>query len=140
LAEKQARLSGDIKNTITQHPEEPETWREEDVDDDETYIQEHVSQTHETQEDSEERRVEQEMEEEEVEEEPLELVTRKQEPEDLSASPVKHEQPTAFRTLAAKKYFDEPLDISIQRKASEQDEADLVQKRAPLLDRYHPYP
>ena len=59
--------------------------------------------------------------------------------EDLSASPVKPEQPTAFRTLAAKKYFDEPLDISIQRKASEQDEADLVQKRAPLLDRYHPY-
>ena len=47
------------------------------MDDDETYIQEHVSQT---QEDSEERRVEQEMEEEEVEEEPLELVTRKQEP------------------------------------------------------------
>ena len=45
------------------------------MDDDETYIQEHVSQTHETQEDSEERRVEQEM-----EEEPLELVTRKQEP------------------------------------------------------------
>ena len=50
------------------------------MDDDETYIQEHVSQAHEAQEDSEERRVEQEMEEEEVEEEPLELVTRKQEP------------------------------------------------------------
>ena len=56
--------------------------------------------------------------------------------EDLSASPVKSEQP--LRTLAAKKYFDEPLDISIQRKASEQDEVDVFHKRHPV-HRYHPY-
>lgn len=125
----------DNKHAISQHNEEPETLREEGVVHDETYIPEAVSQS---QEDTEERRVEQEMEEEEeeIEEEPLELVTRKQEPEDLSASPVKSEQP--LRTLAAKKYFDEPLDISIQRKAFEQDEADLFHKRQPV-HRYHPY-
>ena len=50
---------------------------------DETYIPEAVSQSPE---DTEERRVEQEMEEEEeeIEEEPLELVTRKQEPGEMT--------------------------------------------------------
>ena len=56
--------------------------REDGVVHDETYIPEAVSQS---QEDTEERRVEQEMEEEEeIEEEPLELVTRKQEPGEMT--------------------------------------------------------
>ena len=49
---------------------------------DETHIPEAVSQSQEAQ--SEERRVEQEMEEDEIEEEPLELVTRKQEPGEMT--------------------------------------------------------
>ena len=54
------------------------------MDDDETYIQEPVNQAQEQQEDTEEMSVEQEMEEDEVEEEPLELVTRKQEPGEMT--------------------------------------------------------
>ena len=59
--------------------------------------------------------------------------------ESSSKSGPVHDSPV--RTLAAKKYFDEPLDISIQRKATEQqeDEALAKTKRSPVIERYSPY-
>ena len=44
-----------------------------------------------------------------------------------------------WRTVAARKYFDEPLDISIQRKVSEQVEDDKW-AASENVKRYHPYP
>jgi len=128
LAEQQIRLTGDIKTSIS--PTSEESWQSENQNTDAYII--HENADHPDNNDDHE----------EIEEEPLELVTRRPEPEDLSADPVKNvPQPEPpVRTLAAKKYFDEPLDISIQRKATEQqDDEALNKKRSLIVDRYHPY-
>jgi len=111
LAEQQARLTGDVKNRLS--PLQDETrigteWTQESLYDDWKA---------------------------QGEDEPLELVCRRSEPaepepEKASASD------SPVRTLAARKAYDEPLNISIQRKVNENVEE--PKKRFPT-ERYHPY-
>jgi len=78
-------------------------------------------------------------------EEPLELVTRRIEERDEPSSPSPSASSTPPRTLAARKAYDEPLDVSIQRKVQEErssEEEDATpHKWSPLatMPRVHPY-
>jgi len=79
---------------------------------------------------------------EEEEEGPLELVTRRIEQDEPSSSSPSPSIPSSPpRTLAARKAYDEPLDVSIQRKVQEERSSDdEVQPQKPAsLARYHPY-
>jgi len=110
LAEQQARLTGDVKSRLSPLQDEtriePE-WTQESLIEDWK---------------------------EQGEDEPLELVCRRTEPtEDQSATTEPSDSPV--RTLAARKAYDEPLNISIQRKVIEEEE---TKKRFPA-ERYHPY-
>jgi len=76
------------------------------------------------------------------EEQPLELVTRRPESDEQSHSSPPSPTESPVRTLAARKAYDEPLDISIQRKVNEKfDEDDFkkTQRSIGNSERYHPY-
>jgi len=112
LAEQQARLTGDIKNRLS--PLQDETrigteWTQESLYDDWKA---------------------------QGEDEPLELVCRRSEPEEASQPAKPSPSDSPVRTLAARKAYDEPLNISIQRKVNENVEE--PKKRFPA-ERYHPY-
>jgi len=80
------------------------------------------------------------LEEEDTEEErPLELVTRRSEKvTDEPTSQASSTPPSPPRTLAARKAYDEPLDVSIKRKKEERSgEEEEVKQQKPA--RFHPY-
>lgn len=122
LAEQQARLHGDIKDRLSPTQEEERfsdggDWQPRDPFQDDWKAQ--------------------------GEEQPLELVTRRSDPDEHSNSstPSPTESPV-LRTLAARKAYDEPLDISIQRKVNEKCDEDDFKKTQRFIgssERYHPY-
>lgn len=76
------------------------------------------------------------------EEQPLELVTRRPDPDEPSNSSTPSPTESPVRTLAARKAYDEPLDISIQRKVNEKFDDDDFKKTQRFIgssERYHPY-
>jgi len=122
LAEQQARLHGDIKDRLSPTQEEGRLSDGSDLQPQDPFHDDWRAQG---------------------EEQPLELVTRRPNPDELhnsSSSPSPTESPV--RTLAARKAYDEPLDISIQRKVNEKFDDDDFKKSPRFIgssERYHPY-
>lgn len=122
LAEQQARLHRDIKDRLSPTQEEGRLsdgsdWQPQDPFNDDWRAQ--------------------------GEEQPLELVTRRPDPDEQSNSSTPSPTESPVRTLAARKAYDEPLDISIQRKVNEKFDDDDFKKTPQRFigssERYHPY-
>jgi len=116
LAEQQARLRGDIKDRLSPTHEEGSDWQPQDPFQDDWRAQ--------------------------GEEQPLELVTRRHDPDEQANSSTPSPTESPVRTLAARKAYDEPLDISIQRKVNEKfddDDFKKSQRYSGSSERYHPY-